>query len=72
MELSRELAAITKERELELADLKHLLSQDRFSKIKPYGIILSTDPAYSVSIPVNRTFHFKLMKEGYLEWEYTK
>lgn len=68
-ELGRELTARAKERKIEWADLEALLAEERFSSIRPYGFVLSRKEDELVVIRINKTFSFRIGKDGYPTWE---
>lgn len=63
------LAEETKTKEVRLEDLESLISQDRFSKLQSYGILLKRDEDELVVFKINRTFNFRVGKDGHPRWE---
>lgn len=50
------------------ADIEALLKEERFSPIRPYGIVFSDDPEILVSIRVNERFSFDIDEDGQPRW----
>jgi hypothetical protein len=67
-----ELAEKAKNKKIELEDLEFLLSEDRFSKLRPYGIILTKNKSELVVLKINKTYSFRIGKDGGPQWEKRK
>ena len=46
-----------------------LLSEERFDRIQPYGIIFSDDPKTIVTIRINKTYSFEIQSDGRPMWK---
>lgn len=68
-EFGQELVRIREAREVKLTDFQDLLRQDRFSAIRPYGLVFRDAPGYIVSVRVNKTFSFHINERGHPEWQ---
>jgi hypothetical protein len=55
-----------------LEDLELLFSEDRFSKLRPYGIILTKNENELIVLKINKTFSFRIGKDGCPQWEKRK
>jgi hypothetical protein len=68
----RALAEKSKNRRIEFEDLESLLSEDRFSKLRPYGFIPTKNEDELLVLKINKTFNFRIKKDGRPEWEKKK
>jgi hypothetical protein len=71
-EFGRELSEKTKNRKIEIDDLEFLLTQERFQALRTYGFVLPDRKEELIVVRVNKTFSFRIGKDGYPQWEQRK
>jgi hypothetical protein len=71
-EFGRELSEKTKDRKIEIDDLESLLTQKRFQALRTYGFVLPDRKEELIVVRVNKTFSFRIGKDGYPQWEKRK
>lgn len=68
-EFGQALVEKTKNKKVEFVDLASLLSENRFSKLQSYGFSPSGNDDELIVLRINKTFSFRIKKDGYPLWE---
>lgn len=68
-EFGRELAEMGKSGEVTPTEIATLLEEERFARIRPYGVVFSSDSEVVVTVRVNKRFSFEVSPEGRALWK---